>query len=722
MGWTAIGERNLKIKIISFNIDGLSSNREELFHWKNRKNKVFHMFEETKPDIFGLQEACRANIEEIKKRFPEYIFYIGPEVKNKEGLLLSNPIFWNQEFEMIKNSYFYLAECPETGDGIWDSAELRTVSWILLKHKEEHSRLLLINTHLDHKGVEARRQSANMISCFAQSMIETECCNVILIGDFNSRPWYPQNEDQKAYGKLIWPGYLPVDSLISIFLDKGFEDSYLALGHENILESNTYNDYLGSRFPSVGLRIDWQLLFRYLNTYIDITNYVVYDQEVISDHYPIVCTYDLSASLEDYLYAGKNKVFRMCCRGKALKKIADFLRQQYPEGSLQNKNLLYMDFYELIWSKTHANMKFIFDLPSYNAVVQNGIVRMFRDGKQEYILKYENEKKPQRFQNELKMYKKLKSLFPTPYFLGSLDDKNVYLCITPPVSAGIHNGKNYFVMKRLDGKTFDEIIYSYKEIDQRLLKFYAKIIFVFLSFGFMCADISPRNVILEETKEALYIHVVDFEKSYFVDTPLDENEIEAFLRGQICGEEMAVLFEPKEMVKIMAGKYNPKTWDINSKKIMDKAYRPEVEDILTERGEYVYNEGMYNRTEKEMQIVLKPNRNAIFEGMRFPGRIKFKAEHYLACLGYESGLDYERKITEIFIKAKKYDKYSVTVNVLHNMLGELEERILIDYLIGTERSINDTRNYALTVQKTIDGLYECVNQQQYEKRLANMTR
>lgn len=713
-----VGEINLKIKIISFNIDGLSSNREELFHWKNRKNKVFHMLEETEPDILGLQEACRDNIGEIKNRFPQYTYYAGPEVENKEGLLLSNPIFWNQEFEMIKNSYFYLAKNPETGDGIWDSAELRTVSWVLLMHKEEHSRLLIINTHFDHKGVVARKESANMISCFAQSMMEKECCNVILLGDFNSRPWYPHNEDQKAYGELIWSGCLPVDNLMSIFLDKGFEDSYLALGHENILESNTYNDYLGSRFPSVALRIDWQLLFRYINAHIDIIDYIVYDQEIISDHYPVVCTYDLSASLEDYLYTGKNKVFRMCCRGKALKKIADFLRQQYLEENLQKKNFLHMDFYELIWNKTHANMKFIFDLPSHNAVVQNGIVQVFSSEKQEYILKYENEKKPQRFQNELKMYEKLKSLFPTPYFLGSLNDKNAYLCITPPVSIGIHNGQNYFVLKRLNGQSFDEIIYGFEKVDQRLLELYAKIIFVFLSFGFICADMSPRNVILEETREALYIHVVDFEKSYFVDTPLDEKAIELFLRGQVCGEEMAVLFEPQEIVKILEGKYNPQAWDINSKKIMDKSYRPEVEDILIGRGEYIYNEGMYNQVEIEMQIALKPNREAIFEGMRFPGRIKFKAEHYLTCLGYESGLAYERKITEIFIKAKKYDKYSTTVNILHNMLGELEERILIDYLICKEGFTDDTRNYALTVQKTIDDLYECGNHQQYENKVS----
>ena len=60
------GAGDLELRIMSFNIRYGSANDGDN-HWKNRKEMVFDVLRDHKPDIVGLQEALDFQIAEIRK-------------------------------------------------------------------------------------------------------------------------------------------------------------------------------------------------------------------------------------------------------------------------------------------------------------------------------------------------------------------------------------------------------------------------------------------------------------------------------------------------------------------------------------------------------------------------------------------------------------------------------------------------------------------------------
>lgn len=278
------------VSIMTFNIDNVSCNRPEQFCWENRKDNTVKMLKETEPMIIAMQEVCSENIKTITSNFPQYNIYTGHETENDSGLLLSNPILWDRNFKMLKSGCFYLSKNIEHGVITWDEKEIRKSTWVILSDKKELFKLLVVNTHLDHKGVRARREASFILMNFIRDMSEKECCNALLLGDFNTRAWYPYDEDPTSYGDMIYPECLPKDDIMSLYRNAGFKDAYLMAGNSDCLQSNTYNDYQGDKFPSVGLRLDWQLVWGYDDNFM-IQSYCTYKKYIVSDHYPVLCTY-----------------------------------------------------------------------------------------------------------------------------------------------------------------------------------------------------------------------------------------------------------------------------------------------------------------------------------------------------------------------------------------------------------------------------------------------
>lgn len=315
------------LKIVSLNIDSLSLNRKSEYFWCNRKQFVLEMLSDIKPTIFCLQEACEQNIADIINGLDyEFNYYLG-EASLNSSIFIYNPIFWSNDYNLLKNGCICLStNLGKDGDS-WDSESERSLTWVMLLNKYTHHRILIFNTHLDNKGEVARINSSKLIIKYIKQLTSMYCCDAILIGDFNSRPWYPLNEEQSSYGKHIIPGCLPTDNIYSIYIDAGFIDSFMAVNNTESLTTNTYHDYLGNIFPNVALRIDWQMLYKCEHSQNSICTYSLYMNKILSDHYPLVCEYQITTSLEDALYSGKNPAIRMCEFGYALRHISNFIRE-----------------------------------------------------------------------------------------------------------------------------------------------------------------------------------------------------------------------------------------------------------------------------------------------------------------------------------------------------------------------------------------------------------
>jgi endonuclease/exonuclease/phosphatase family metal-dependent hydrolase len=97
-------------------------------------------------------------------------------------------IFWNTEvIEMIEWGTYWLSETPDEPSYGWDAACRRTATWALMKDRRNGKHFYFVNTHLDHKGVEARKNGLQMVLNRIAGM-NPEGYPMVLTGDFNVTP------------------------------------------------------------------------------------------------------------------------------------------------------------------------------------------------------------------------------------------------------------------------------------------------------------------------------------------------------------------------------------------------------------------------------------------------------------------------------------------------------------------------------------------------------
>jgi len=176
-----------QMNIITFNIR-MNTSSDGINAWPNRIEMVTGLLKFHEPDIFGLQEALYNQIEDIQKNLPEYEWFgVGRDDGEKAGEF--SPLFFNKtKFILIENGTFWLSPTPEKPSKGWDAALNRIVTWGRFKSKVTGNQFLFFNTHFDHKGVEARKNSASLIRKKIEEMTKDKNLPVILTGDFNLTP------------------------------------------------------------------------------------------------------------------------------------------------------------------------------------------------------------------------------------------------------------------------------------------------------------------------------------------------------------------------------------------------------------------------------------------------------------------------------------------------------------------------------------------------------
>lgn len=185
-----------EIKVISYNIR-VDVSEDGEHQWDNRKHASIAMINAEQPTIFGLQEAQQHQYEYLKENLPQYDSYgVGREDGKSYGEHMA--IFYlKEQVELLNCGTFWLSETPEEVSRGWDAMCRRTCTWARLRMKANNKEFVYLNTHLDHAGPEARRQSLILIA----ERIGTLAPNgepVILNADFNSTVDQPIYEPIKA--------------------------------------------------------------------------------------------------------------------------------------------------------------------------------------------------------------------------------------------------------------------------------------------------------------------------------------------------------------------------------------------------------------------------------------------------------------------------------------------------------------------------------------------
>lgn len=264
------GDRNTPIKVMSFNIRYGAANDGEN-SWKHRDYLVLETIQNYGPDLIGYQEALKFQVDFLKQNLKGYGFHgIGRDKGTEEGEYV--PVMWKMDrFELVDSGHFWLSETPEIPGSIsWDSSLTRMLSWVVLRDKKAvgyQKELVFANTHFDHRGNQARLESAKLIRQRAEEIMND--IPIILTGDFNT------TEDLAPYAALC---------KAEGFNGKPLVDAFRVIHPEVSDNERSFGAWVGRRD---GKRIDWIL---HTDDFVTLNAAINYTQDAgryPSDHYPV---------------------------------------------------------------------------------------------------------------------------------------------------------------------------------------------------------------------------------------------------------------------------------------------------------------------------------------------------------------------------------------------------------------------------------------------------
>jgi len=207
-GWSAPapgGADGEPLRVMSFNIryDNPADGEDA---WSKRRAKVASMIRFHGADVVGLQEALRNQIADLEAALPHFGWFGTGRSAERDGEHCA--IFFRRDrMEVLAESTFWLSETPEVaGSRAWDAALPRIVTWGKLRDRRTGAVLHFFNTHFDHRGETARRESARLLLQMVAEIAGKEG-PVVVTGDFNATP------ESEPYRILTTGGGALVDAL-----------------------------------------------------------------------------------------------------------------------------------------------------------------------------------------------------------------------------------------------------------------------------------------------------------------------------------------------------------------------------------------------------------------------------------------------------------------------------------------------------------------------------
>jgi endonuclease/exonuclease/phosphatase family metal-dependent hydrolase len=176
------------LNIATFNIrydnpmDGVNA-------WPNRREWVRDLIDYHEFDIVGIQEALAHQIDFLGEKRLAFVG-VGRDDGKRAGEF-SAILYDRKRFERLADGTFWLSPTPDVPSRGWDANLNRICTWARLRDRANRGReFFVFNTHFDHQGEEARRQSADLILRRIPGIAGKK--PFVLIGDFNSKPETPQ--------------------------------------------------------------------------------------------------------------------------------------------------------------------------------------------------------------------------------------------------------------------------------------------------------------------------------------------------------------------------------------------------------------------------------------------------------------------------------------------------------------------------------------------------
>ncbi len=255
-----------RIRVMSYNIR-FGTADDGVNHWDRRKDFLVATVQAFDPQLFGTQETLGFQRDYLAKHLPGHdVFGVGRDDGKEAGEMMA--LYWRKDrFDKLDGGHFWLSETPDQpGSKSWDSSLPRMVTWVKLRDRRQPKAtpILFLNTHFDHRGVQARLESARLIRKKLDELGKE--CSILFTGDFNAA------EGSAPYQALFGDKSPVIDSYRAAH-PKRLENEGTASGFK---EKNTK-----------GPRIDWIACTRDWHIEAAAIDRTARDGRTPSDHFPI---------------------------------------------------------------------------------------------------------------------------------------------------------------------------------------------------------------------------------------------------------------------------------------------------------------------------------------------------------------------------------------------------------------------------------------------------
>ena len=172
------------LRVMTFNIRyGTARDGENV--WERRRDLLFGVIRKHDPDVIGLQEALRFQIDEIRKALPEYDEVgVGRDDGDQKGEYAAI-LYKAGRFRLEESGTFWFSDTPEVpGSKSWGNQLPRICTWARFVEARSGTTFYLYNLHFDHQSQPSRERSAELLK--QRIARRTQPGVPIVTGDFNA--------------------------------------------------------------------------------------------------------------------------------------------------------------------------------------------------------------------------------------------------------------------------------------------------------------------------------------------------------------------------------------------------------------------------------------------------------------------------------------------------------------------------------------------------------
>ena len=208
--------------------------------WPKRCQVICDQVNFMAPDIFGTQEVLWEQLNDMQKALDGYDYIGVGRDDGKHGGEHEAIFYKKNKVQLLDHGDFWFSETPDKPGLGWDAVCIRICTWgkfavkdgerrhgIFNRRKAQGKVFYFFNLHMDHVGVEARREAAKLVVAKVREIAQD--APVFITGDFNV--------DQN-------------DEIYTIFTKSGLlKDSYNA-ARIRFAENGTFNNFKTNYFTN----------------------------------------------------------------------------------------------------------------------------------------------------------------------------------------------------------------------------------------------------------------------------------------------------------------------------------------------------------------------------------------------------------------------------------------------------------------------------------------